>query len=194
MSLPLNENIQKLNQQIRVCTDCILSQTRKYAIPGEGSINSGIMLIAQSPGKIEDEANKMFVGPSGTIFDKLLDSSGISRQNFYMTNLIKCMLPNSRRPSHNEIKECTKYVDKEIDLLQPKLIVPLGFHATRYIFTKYNIPRPSKNDYHTLFGNVVRIGGIRIYPVRHPTALLFNPGKKKTMEKNYKAIINISLK
>ena len=135
----------------------------------------------------------MFVGPSGTIFDKLLDSSGISRQNFYMTNLIKCILPNSRRPSHNEIKECSRYVEKEIDLLQPKLIVPLGFHTTRYIFTKYNIPRPSKNDYHTLFGKVVRIGGIRIYPVRHPTALLFNPGKKKTMEKNYKSIINISL-
>lgn len=192
MPLALNENIQKLNQKIRICTNCLLYQSRKYAIPGEGPVKSEIMLIAQSPGKDEDNKNKMFVGPSGKIFDKILDSSGISRQNFYMTNLIKCMLPNSRRPSHNEIKECTKYLDREINLIQPKLIVPLGFHATRYIFTKYNIPRPSKTDYHTLFGKVFRIGNIRIYPVRHPTALLFNPGKREIMQKNYKAIISIS--
>jgi len=193
MPLPLNENIKKLNQQIRVCKNCLLYQSRKNAIPGEGSVKSEIMLIAQSPGKVEDETNKMFVGPSGKIFDELLNSSGISRRNFYMTNLIKCMLPNSRRPSHNEIKECSKYLDTEIDLIQPKLIVPLGFHATRLIFTKYNIPRPSKTDFHTLFGKVFRIGNIRIYPVRHPTALLFNPGKRKIMQKNYKEIISISL-
>ena len=186
------KKLDDLKKQISCCTKCKLAQTRTYAIPGEGALDSTVMLVAQSPGKVEDERNKMFVGPSGKIFNELLEHAGIDRQEIYITNLIKCMLPNSRRPSQDEIKQCTWYLDKEIVMIQPKLIVPLGFHATRYIFTKYNIPRPQKNEYHTLFGKIVIADNIKIHPVRHPTALLFNPDKKKVMEKNYKALKYLS--
>lgn len=188
----LHNNFQILNQQIRACTKCKLFQTSKHALPGEGSNRSHLMLIAQSPGKVEDIENKMFVGPSGKIFNELLEHAGIPRETIYLTNLIKCMLPNSRRPSQDEIKQCTWYLDKEIELIQPKLIVPLGFHVTRYLFTKYNIPRPKKNDYHTLFGKIVSVGNVKIYPIRHPTALLFNPDKREVMERNYKALKYLS--
>lgn len=188
----LHNNFQILNQQIRACTKCKLFQTSKHALPGEGSIKSHLMLIAQSPGKVEDKENRMFVGPSGKIFNELIEHAGINRETIYLTNLIKCMLPNSRRPSQDEIKQCTWYLDKEIELIQPKLIVPLGFHVTRYLFTKYNIPRPKKNDYHTLFGKIVSVGNVKIYPIRHPTALLFNPDKREVMERNYKALKHLS--
>ena len=190
--MTIQTSIQNLNRQIQTCTKCKLSLSRQHALPGEGSLSSRVLLIAQSPGKVEDEKNKMFVGPSGKIFNELLEHAGISRETIYLTNLIKCMLPNSRRPSQDEIKQCTGYLDKEIEWIQPKLIVTLGFHATRYIFTKYNIPRPPKNEYRTLFGRVFTNGYLKIYPVRHPTALLFNPGKKEVMERNYKALKYLS--
>ncbi len=186
--MPLHNNFQILSQQIRACTKCKLFQTRKHALPGEGPLSSRVLLLAQSPGKVEDEKNSMFVGPSGKIFNKLLEHVGISRESIYLTNLIKCMLPNSRRPSQNEIKQCTVYLDKEIELIRPKLIVPLGFHSTRFIFMKYHIPRPPKNEYHILFGRTFHSAGLDIYPLRHPTALLFNPEKRKMMEKNYKML------
>lgn len=182
------KELDDLKKQISCCTKCKLSQTRRHALPGEGPCPARMLLIAQSPGKVEDIENRMFVGPSGKIFNELLEHADISRETIYLTNLIKCMLPNSRRPSQDEIKQCTWYLDKEIELIQPKLIVPLGFHATRYIFTKYNIPRPPKNEYHTLFGKIVSVGNVKIYPVRHPTALLFNPDKREVMESNYKAL------
>ena len=181
-------NLQTLNLQIRSCTKCKLSHTRKFTLPGEGPFSARMMLIAQSPGKVEDEKNKMFVGPSGKIFDELLEQSGVSREEFYLTNLIKCMLPNSRRPSHDEIKLCSQYLEKEIELIGPKVIVPLGFHSTRYIFMKYNISRPPKDEYHLLFGKIFTSGDLIIYPVRHPTALLFNPDKRDVMQKHYRRL------
>jgi len=186
--MPLHNNFQILSQQIRACTKCKLFQTRKHALPGEGSLISRVLLLAQSPGKVEDEKNKMFVGPSGKIFNELLEHAGISRKEIYITNLIKCMLPNSRRPSKDEIEQCTKHLEKEIELLNPKVIVPLGFHSTRFIFMKYHIPRPPKNEYHKLFGRIFHSGEISIYPLRHPTALLFNPKKREMMKVNYKML------
>ncbi|MCD6598750.1 MAG: uracil-DNA glycosylase [Bacteroidales bacterium] len=181
-------SIQTLNRQIQTCSKCRLSLSRQHALPGEGSLSSRVLLIAQSPGKVEDAKNRMFIGPSGKLFNELLEHAGISRETIYLTNLIKCMLPNSRRPSQNEIKQCTVYLDKEIELIRPKLIVPLGFHSTRFIFMKYHIPRPPKNEYHILFGRTFHSAGLDIYPLRHPTALLFNPEKRKMMEENYKML------
>lgn len=190
--MSLQDNFLKLNQQIRICTKCKLCLSRKNPLPGEGSIYTKLMIVAQSPGVVEDEENKMFAGPSGKIFNELLENAGVSRERIYLTNMIKCMLPNSRRPSHNEILQCTYYLNKEIELIQPMVIVPLGFHATRYILRKYNIPRPTKNEYHTLFGREFIAGKNRIFPLRHPTALFFNSGKREVMMKNYKILKNLS--
>ncbi|MDX2443760.1 MAG: uracil-DNA glycosylase, partial [Bacteroidales bacterium] len=185
-TMSLQDNFLKLNQQIRTCTRCKLSQTRKNALPGEGSIYTKLMIVAQSPGIVEDLENRMFVGPSGKIFNELIENSGVCREKVYMNNMIKCMLPNSRRPSNDEILQCTVYLNKEIELIQPKSIVPLGFHATRYIFRKYDIPRPPKKEYHNLFGREFIAGENRIFPLRHPTALFFNSDKREVMMKNYK--------
>ncbi len=182
------QDIHDLNKEIRACTKCKLAHTRTFAISGEGNPGSKLMLLAQSPGKSEDEQNKMFTGPSGKLFDELLEQAGVARESIYLTNLIKCMLPNSRRPSREEISQCRYYIDKEIEIVKPKTIVPLGFHSTRFIFSKYQIPRPPKNEYHKLFGRVFYSGEMIIYPLRHPTALLFNPGKREEMERNYRML------
>ncbi len=185
--------LQDLNQKIINCNHCQLSTIRKHAVIGQGNSSSDMMLIGQSPGKVEDESNSLFVGPSGQIIDKLLVFAGVTRDDIYLTNLIKCILPKSRRPSHNEIRECSNYLDREIEIVDPRFIVPLGFHSTRYILGKYGLEKPDKNNFHKLFGKKIQLKGIIIYPLRHPTALFFNPSMGGIMKKNY-SYLNIFLK
>ena len=181
-------DFNELNGKIKSCTNCRLHKSRKNAITGEGNYNAKIIIIAQAPGEIEDREGKMFIGPSGKIFDRLLQNAEIQRQDIYVTNLIKCYLPKCRRPSKKEIEQCSAYLDKEIEFIDPQIIVTLGFHATRYIFKKYNLNRPPKKEYKNLFGKQFYIKNRIIFPVRHPTAILFNPEKEEIVQKNYNLI------
>jgi DNA polymerase len=177
--------VSSLRQQVRECTACGLAETREQVVCGEGNLRSKVMVIAQAPGEFENRAGRMFIGPSGKIFRQLLVKSRISTDEIYMTNLIKCYIPKCRRPSSREIDQCSKHLEQEILLVKPKLIVPLGFHATRYILKRFRLDRPASKEYHTLFGILIQLDDQLIYPLRHPTALLFNSGKRDLMEKNY---------
>lgn len=181
-------DLSHLHQQVRECYACGLAATRQRAVCGEGSIQSHVVMIAQAPGEQENKTGRMFVGPSGKIFRQLLRKSRISPTEIYMTNLIKCYIPKCRRPARGEIESCSQYLEKELSLVKPKLIVPLGFHATRYILKRFDLVRPASKDYHTLFGELIKVGDQLIYPLRHPTALLFKSEKRDLMEKNYKGL------
>ena len=115
-----------------------MSDTRKHALTGEGNIDARIMFIALSPGAKEDSQNRMFIGPSGQVFNKLLYVSGIDRKLVFMTNLVKCMLPKNRKPTMDEIESCSQFLNDEISIIHPEVIVPLGSYATRAILTKYH--------------------------------------------------------
>ena len=184
-------NFTELNKTIKECKNCKLHETRIHALCGEGNKKAKMMLIAQAPGKEEDKSGKMFIGPSGKIFHELLKKANINKEAIYLTNLIKCYLPKCRRPSKNEIEQCTKYLDKEIEHINPTILVPVGFHATRYVFNKYGLQRPPKKEYTHLFGTVFQAGSIFIFPLRHPTALLFNPEKRDTMQHNYNKLMEL---
>lgn len=165
---------------------CPLHRSRNKAITGDGNRQAGMLIIGQAPGKIEDQTGKMFQGPSGKLFYELVRQAGLTNNDFYMTNLVKCYLPRSKRPSSVELKACTPFLLREMQLLKGDCLVPLGFHATRFLFTHFNLPKPPKSEYHLLFGKVITAGQYSIYPLRHPTALLFNPEKRDLMERNYK--------
>ena len=136
--------IDELNREIKRCIKCRLSETRINALCGEGHLNAKFMLIAQAPGENENREGKMFIGPSGKVLDELLSITNINREDIYMTNLVKCMLPKYRKPKQDEIEICSKYLDKEIEIINPKILFPLGYYATKYLFDKYAIPFPSK--------------------------------------------------
>ncbi len=180
--------IDELNKRIKVCKKCRLSETRMNAICGEGNLNAKIMLIAQAPGKKEDREGRMFVGPSGKVLDKLLKSAGISRQEIYMTNLIKCMLPKYRKPKQDEIKACSYYLNEEIKLIKPKILVPLGYYATRYIFQKYGISLPVKIEFSSIYGRLLFTGDKKILPLPHPASLLHNPDFEQDLIKSYRKL------
>jgi DNA polymerase len=187
------QQLTQLNKQIRTCQQCKLAETRTYALPGEGKTNARLFLIAQAPGEVEDNNGTMFLGPSGEVLDKLLDSANVSRDEIYMTNLIKCHLPKNRKPKQEEIQACHHYLDQEINIINPEFLIPLGHYATRYLLQKYNQKIPSKHDFYKLYGTLHYIHEQKIYPVQHPAAPLHEKSLQPVLEKNYHKLSVFSL-
>lgn len=174
--LEKQDSLDYLNDQIRACEKCGLSATRKHALTGEGNINADILFVALSPGVKEDLGNRMFIGPSGLVFNRLLRAAGIERESVYMTNLVKCMLPENRQPTWEEIELCSSFLDDEILIVQAQIIVPLGAYATRSIITKYHADASSAEmSFRNINGELLYLEGMKIFPITHPSALLYNP-------------------
>ena len=179
------ESLEILNYQIMACKRCSLSVTRKHALVGEGNIDARIMFVALSPGVKEDLKNQMFIGPSGQVLDKLLNAAGIDRNLVFMTNLIKCMLPKNRKPKVDEIESCSKFLDEEVSIIHPEVIVPLGYYATRTILTKYHAdPLAARKDFVKIYGRLIFSDDQKILSLPHPASLLYNPSfEPETIEK-----------
>lgn len=179
------KELEDLSYRIRGCERCRLSATRKHALVGEGNGDAYLMLIALSPGEKEDSENKMFIGPSGDILNKLFQEAGIDRDSVYMTNLIKCMLPKNRKPKMDEITSCSKFLDEEIPIVHPEVIVPLGYYATRTILTKYHADTPpAREDFSKIYGRLFFSDDQKILPLPHPASLIYNPSfERETIEK-----------
>ena len=181
-------SIKKLNREIKDCRDCGLYRTRKNAVCGEGNLNAKLMLVAQAPGKKEDEAGRMFIGSSGKVLDELLSAAGVKREEIYMTNLIKCMLPKYRRPKPDEIAACSKYLDREIEIVNPEVLVPLGYYPTRYLFEKYSISLPPGSEFASICGKLFLAGDRKILPLEHPASLLYDDSIKDRVVKHYRKL------
>jgi len=166
-----------------------LWETRINALPGEGNYNARVMLVAQAPGENEDRAGRMFIGPSGKKFDELLQEADVNRQEIYVTNLVKCMLPKYRKPKQDEIQACAQHLNEEIRLINPSVIAPLGYYATKYIFHKYQIQPPnSKPNFSKKYGTLFLADDRKILPLRHPAALLYNDSISEEMTENYRKL------
>lgn len=180
--------LEDLKQRIRECKKCRLWETRINALPAEGNYNTKVMLVAQAPGENEDREGKMFIGPSGKKFDELLQKAGVSRQEIYVTNLIKCMLPKYRKPKQDEIQTCAQHLNEEVKLINPSVIATLGYYATRYIFNKFHIHIPNAKPNLKKYGTLFLADNRKILPLRHPADLLYNDSISEEMTKNYRKL------
>ena len=177
------EKFRALNQEIRKCKNCRLWKTRMHALPGEGKISSRLVLVAQAPGYTEDSEGRMFIGPSGKKLNEIFARIGVDREEMFMTNILRCVLPKGRRPRQDEIEACTQYLDREIDLVNPKIISTLGYFAARYIFKKYDVR--SELRFPKVCGKVSSRNDKTILPLRHPAALLYDNSLHRKMVVNY---------
>ena len=183
------ERLEKLNQELRECQECDLAKTRGHVLCGEGDVTAKLFLVALSPGETEDRENRMFIGPSGKVLDELLKNAGIERNSLYISNLIKCNLPQNRKPKMREIAACHHYLDREIDMIKPEFIVPLGFYASRYILEKYSAHPPSaRADFHRIYGNLFYSSTQKIYPLPHPASLLYRPEYLSVTQDKYNTL------
>ena len=165
-----------LYTQIANCQKCVLAQGRAHTVPGEGPEDAEIMFIGEAPGFHENRLGRPFVGAAGKFLDQLLASISMQRQDVYICNVIKCRPPNNRDPLPNEISVCQPYLDRQIELIKPRLIVTLGRHSMARYF-----PKPTISKIH---GVPKRIGNVIVLPFFHPAAALHQPKYRALIEED----------
>lgn len=158
--------LEELHQQILVCTKCPLAKGRKNAVPGEGSHNAKAIFIGEAPGEQEDTQGRPFVGPAGRFLNELLALSGLSREEVFITNIVKCRPPNNRTPSNEEIAACHPYLDAQIALIRPKVVCLLGAAALKAVLPEL------KMTISQVHGQAFTKSGIIFVPLFHPAAAL----------------------
>ena len=168
--------LEILHNQIQTCTLCKLHAGRTNAVPGEGPAHADIMFIGEGPGFHEDKQGRPFVGAAGRFLEELLESIGFKREQVFITNVVKCRPPANRDPETDEIEACRGYLDRQIELIQPKMVVTLGrFSMARY-FTNAKISQ--------IHGKPKKMDGVIYYPMYHPAAALHQPSLRRTVQED----------
>ena len=183
------EDIKKIRNLVKNCKKCILHKTRNKTVFGEGCLDAKIMLIGEAPGRNEDIQGRPFVGKAGRILDDLLDSVDLKRNNVYITNILICRPPKNRNPLKKEINICKKYLDLQIDIIQPNIIVPMGNFSTSYILNKFDLKVDKISNTHGRIYNIKnKLQNIKIIPLYHPAFAIYNKNIKNTLFNDFKSI------
>ncbi len=172
-------------KKIENCRLCGLCEERTKIVPGEGRWDSEILFIGEGPGKEEDLQGKPFVGAAGRVLTEMIEAIGLSRDEVFITNVVKCRPPSNRDPLPGEIKACWNYLEDQIKIIKPKLIVLLGRHSLEHFLPGLKISQ--------VHGSPKRSGGIwqekQIYlPLYHPAVALYDPRKKAVLLEGFKKI------
>ncbi|MCI0519085.1 MAG: uracil-DNA glycosylase [Chloroflexi bacterium] len=172
-----SEALGLVAQEVTVCTRCVLHHSRKNAVPGEGPANAAIMFIGEGPGFHENEQGRPFVGAAGKLLDELLTKIGMKRSEVFIANVVKCRPPNNRDPLPEELEACGEYLERQIQAINPRVIVTLG----RYSMARY-MPNARISDVH---GQAARIRGRLIVPMYHPAAALHQGSLRPALERDF---------
>ena len=192
------ENIKELEdiaEQTRKCRKCELGSLRKNAVPGEGNTSARIMFVGEAPGADEDTQARPFVGRAGQLLDKIIAACGLKREDVWIGNILKCRPPDNRDPRPEEIIACIPYLQRQIELINPEIIVALGAHAAK---TLLDTPkaigqlRGIFHEYHPGIGHKP----VKLMPTFHPAYLLRNysdDNRRKVWEDMKKVLAELGL-
>ena len=165
--IPASEKLAAIAAEVAACQKCPLSTTRTNTVPGEGSPTSEIMFVGEGPGREEDESGRPFVGRAGRFLDELIESLPMRREDVYIANIVKCRPPGNRDPERAEVGQCSSYLQRQIDIIDPLVIVPLGRHALGWFMPELRITASN--------GKIFRHGNRVLMPLLHPSSGLRNP-------------------
>ncbi len=169
--------LQVLTQEVHACQACVLHQSRKQPVMGRGNIRSDLIFVGEAPGATEDNTGLPFCGKSGKILDKLIASIELSQDTVYILNIIKFRPPNNRRPSTSEMQSCKSFLDRQLSIAQPKLLVALGSTAIVGLCGP-GAPISERR------GKIEYYGKIPVLATYHPAATIYNPVLKSTLEQD----------
>ena len=173
--------MELLREEVSGCVKCPLHRGRTQTVFGEGSPTAKLMFVGEAPGMEEDRQGRPFVGQAGKLLTKIIESIGLTREEVYIANVIKCRPPGNRPPLPEEVHSCTPYLSKQIALIRPRLICTLGKHATSVLVGK-------EEPISALRGQFYEYEGIQIMPTFHPAYLLRNPSAKRIVWEDMKKI------
>ena len=175
MSSTAEQALEVVHAHIRACLACPLSGTRTQAVPGTGPATARIMAVGEAPGETEDRLGRPFVGAAGNVLTKLLNGIGLDRDDIYITNVVKCRPPGNRDPLPEEVAFCAPFLDAQIEIIRPDVILILGRHALARLL-------PGAGGISRLHGEKV-VRGDRLYvPLYHPAAALYNGSLMSTLQ------------
>lgn len=175
------DSIRKVSGEVVTCIKCRLSETRKNAVPGEGSVDAKVMFIGEAPGEQEDVQGRPFVGAAGKLLTELLASIGLNRTDVYITNIVKCRPPNNRPPRKDEANACRPYLDRQILLITPRVICPMGNSAIHSLVE-------TEKTVTDLHGIPFEFGTVTYFPMYHPAAALYTFQLRKTLEEDFRKL------
>jgi len=162
----MNQELETIKQNVIKCTKCDLCKTRTNAVPGKGNFQSDVIFVGEAPGRNEDKNGEPFIGVAGKKLSIALDEAGISRDDVYITNIVKCRPPNNRVPTNNERDTCKEYLNQEISIIKPEIICILGNTAFNSILGGSEITK--------FRGKVVRKDNLLYFLTIHPAATIYN--------------------
>jgi uracil-DNA glycosylase len=167
------------------CERCSLAQTRTQVVFGAGSPSAELMFVGEAPGFHEDKQGVPFVGAAGKLLGKLLEGIGLSRDEVWIANVLKCRPPGNRNPLPEEIEACEPHLWRQIELIQPRLIATLGNFATKLLTGKPDgITQVHGRDQEVVLGGNV----VTLYPIFHPAAALYTPRMLQVLEEDFARI------
>jgi uracil-DNA glycosylase family 4 len=172
--------LEQIAREVAVCTACALSRTRHKTVPGDGTPAAEIMFIGEAPGYHEDQQGKPFVGPAGQFLNELLQSIDLDRSSVFIANVVKCRPPNNRDPQPEEIAACDHFLQRQIAVIQPKMVVTLGRYSMAKFFPGESISR--------IHGQARRKDGVLYVPMYHPAAALHQPALRRTIEEDFRKL------
>ncbi len=185
MNLSKKEQLDELNKKMLACSQCALRETCTQVVPGEGNANAEIMFIGEGPGKDEDKQGIPFVGAAGKFLNQMLEIINLKREDVYIGNVIKCRPPGNRDPLPEEVKACWPWLEQQIKIITPKLIITLGKHSLERF-----IPGQKISQVHgkALRRNIPGIGTWIFYVLYHPAAALYQGSMREVLIADFKKI------
>ncbi len=178
--------LAQIAREVAVCQRCMLHHSRKLAVAGEGPADSEIMFIGEGPGFHENEQGRPFVGAAGKYLEELLAKINLKRTDVFIGNVVKCRPPNNRDPLPDELAACSDYLERQIQAINPKIIVTLG----RYSMARF-LPNAKISDVH---GQSYKLKGRLVVPMFHPAAALHQPSLKTSVERDFIHLSELILK
>lgn len=175
------DSLDKISCEVVACRKCRLCETRKNAVAGEGSATAKVMFVGEAPGEQEDVQGRPFVGSAGKLLTELLGSINLRREEVYITNIAKCRPPNNRPPRKDEAGACRPYLARQISLLQPKVICPMGNSAIRALID-------SDGSVTEMHGIPFEVGAVTYFPMYHPAAALYTFSLRNVMQEDFRKL------
>ncbi len=166
-------SLEEVAKAVAACTACPLAQNRLKTVPGDGPATADIMFIGEAPGYHENQQGRPFVGPAGQLLDELLASIGLDRKRVFVGNVVKCRPPNNRDPQPEEIAACSEYLDAQIAIIKPRVIVTLGRYSMARFFPGESIGK--------IHGVARQRAGVTCFAMYHPAAALHQPTLRQTL-------------
>lgn len=191
--MPLAERaleLEKLAEEVRQCRKCELGSSRTNAVPGEGNPDARIMFVGEAPGADEDAQGRPFVGRAGKLLDKIIQACGLKRGDVYIGNILKCRPPGNRDPKVDEITACSPYLHRQVELIEPEIIVALGAHAARTLLDNTKSIGQMRGQFHEYYPDLDGMP-VKLMATYHPAYLLrsYSPENRRKVWEDMKKVL-----